>query len=146
MTEGASNPKALLKEMDAMGVDQAMLYSTWFAEGFHLVEDSHVAYALARAYNDWIADFCNAAPHQLFAAAMVPLQNTDYTLEELRGESSLGPTSKITGPLLAGKVNTEEEARTAFAALASGHRTRCRHQPSLPRVSSRGRGLPRYHR
>jgi predicted TIM-barrel fold metal-dependent hydrolase len=48
------------------------------------VEDSDVAYALARAYNDWIADFCNAPPHRHFAAAMVPLQNMDYTLEELR--------------------------------------------------------------
>ena len=29
--------------------------------------------ALARAYNDWIADFCEAAPRRLFAAAMLPL-------------------------------------------------------------------------
>jgi predicted TIM-barrel fold metal-dependent hydrolase len=70
--------------MDAMGVDQAFLYPTWFAEGFHLVENPDVAYALARAYNNWIADFCRAAPGRLFAAAMVPLQHMDYALEELR--------------------------------------------------------------
>ena len=45
-----------------MGIDQAFLYPTWFAEGFHLVADPDTAYALARAYNDWIADFCQAAP------------------------------------------------------------------------------------
>jgi len=84
MTDGASNPHARLKDMDAMGVDQAFLYPTWFAEGFHLVEDPDVAYALARAYNNWIADFCKAAPDRLFAAAMVPLQHIDYALEELR--------------------------------------------------------------
>jgi predicted TIM-barrel fold metal-dependent hydrolase len=84
MTEGASNPEARLKHMDAMGVDQAFLYPTWFAEGFHLVEDPDVAYALARAYNNWIADFCKAEPDRLFAAAMVPLQNMDYAVEELR--------------------------------------------------------------
>ncbi len=84
MTAGASNPEARLQDMNAMGVDQALLYPTWFAEGFHLVEDPDVAYALARAYNDWIADFCAAAPQRLFAAAMVPLQNMDYALEELR--------------------------------------------------------------
>jgi hypothetical protein len=55
MTEGASNPQARLRDMDAMGVDQAFLYPTWFAEGFHLVEDPDVAYALARAYNNWMA-------------------------------------------------------------------------------------------
>jgi len=84
MTEGASNPQARLRDMDAMGVDQAFLYPTWFAEGFHLVEDPDVAYALARAYNNWIADFCKLAPDRLFAASMVPLQNMDYALEELR--------------------------------------------------------------
>jgi predicted TIM-barrel fold metal-dependent hydrolase len=84
MTEGASDPGARLRDMDAMGIDQAFLYPTWFAEGFHLVEDPDVAYALARAYNDWIADFCKASPDRLFAAAMVPLQNMDYAVEELR--------------------------------------------------------------
>ena len=83
-TEGASDPHARLADMDAMGVDQTLLYPTWFAEGFHLVKDPDVAYALARAYNDWIADFCSAAPTRLFAAAMVPLQNMDYAVEELR--------------------------------------------------------------
>src|SRR5271156_5616510 len=52
-TAGASNAEARLRVMDAMGIDQALLYPTWFAEGFHLVEDPDVAYALARAYNDW---------------------------------------------------------------------------------------------
>ncbi len=89
MTEGASNPEARLKHMDAMGVDQAFLYPTWFAEGFHLVEDPDVAYALARAYNNWIADFCKAAPDRFFAAAMVPLQNMDYAVEELRRISKI---------------------------------------------------------
>src|ERR1700730_12373595 len=84
MTAGASNPEARLKDMDAMGVDQALLYPTWFAEGFHLVSDPDVAYALARAYNDWIADFCKAAPQRLFAAAMLPLQDMDFALEELQ--------------------------------------------------------------
>jgi uncharacterized protein len=83
MTEGASNSDARLQDMNAMGIDQALLYPTWFAEGFHLIEDPDVAYALARAYNDWIADFCKKAPQRLFAAAMVPLQNMDYALEEL---------------------------------------------------------------
>ena len=75
MIEGACDPKARLADMDAMGIDQSLLYPTWFAEGFHLVHDPDVAYALARAYNDWIADFCSAAPGRLFATAMVPLQN-----------------------------------------------------------------------
>jgi uncharacterized protein len=84
MNEGAADPSARLLDMDRMGVDQTLLYPTWFAEGFHLVRDPDVAYALARAYNDWVADFCKAEPRRLFAAAMLPLQNMDFALEELR--------------------------------------------------------------
>jgi predicted TIM-barrel fold metal-dependent hydrolase len=84
MNEGAWDPQARLRDMDAMGVDQALLYPTWFAEGFHLVHDPDVAYALTRAYNNWVADFCQAAPDRFFAAAMLPLQNMDFALEELQ--------------------------------------------------------------
>jgi predicted TIM-barrel fold metal-dependent hydrolase len=84
MTEGAADPQIRLADMDAMGVDQTLLYPTWFAEGFFLVRDPDVAYALARAYNDWIADFCRAAPQRLFAAAILPLQNLDFALDELQ--------------------------------------------------------------
>ena len=89
MIEGAWDPQARLRDMDSMGVDQAFLYPTWFAEGFHLVEDPDVAYALARAYNDWIADFCKAAPDRLFAAAMLPLQDMDMAIEELQRISKI---------------------------------------------------------
>jgi predicted TIM-barrel fold metal-dependent hydrolase len=89
MTEGATDPQARLADMDAMGVDQALLYPTWFAEGFFLVHDPDIAHALARAYNDWIADFCTAAPTRLFAAAVLPLQNMDFALEELRRVAAL---------------------------------------------------------
>ncbi len=44
MTAGGSDPEARLKDMDAMGVDQAFLYPTWFAEGFHLIENPDIAY------------------------------------------------------------------------------------------------------
>ena len=83
-SEGASDPEARLRDMDAMGVDRSFLYPTWYAEGFHLVEDPDVSWALARAYNDWMAAFCSAAPERLFAAAMVPLGNMDFALAELR--------------------------------------------------------------
>jgi predicted TIM-barrel fold metal-dependent hydrolase len=89
MNPGAWDPAQRLADMDAMGVDQTLLYPTWFAEGFHLVRDPDVAYALARAYNDWIADFCRAAPQRLYATAMLPLQNIDFALEELERAAKL---------------------------------------------------------
>ncbi len=89
MNEAAWNPEARLHDMDAMGVDQAFLYPTWFAEGFPLVKDPDVAYALARAYNNWMADFCQVAPDRLFAAAVIPLQNLEFALAELQRVSKI---------------------------------------------------------
>ena len=89
INEGASDPQARLRDMDAMGVDQTFLYPTWFAEGFPLIDDPDVAYALARAYNNWIADFCQADPERLFAAAIIPLQNMDFAVAELRRVATL---------------------------------------------------------
>ncbi len=90
INEGAQNPSVRLQDMDAMGIDQALLFPTIFAEQFPLVENPDVAYALARAYNDWIADFCKAAPDRLYAAAMIPLQDMRYAIEELRRVSRIG--------------------------------------------------------
>jgi|GEM_PF-5789192 hypothetical protein len=53
-----------------MGIDQALLYPTWFAEGAFRVRDPDLAYAPARADNGWIADFRKPAPARLYAAAM----------------------------------------------------------------------------
>lgn len=83
MTEGAADPLARLVDMDAMGVDQTLLYPTWFAEGFFLVRDPDVAYALARAYNDWIADFCKPHPRRLKGIAMLNVDDPDAGAAEL---------------------------------------------------------------
>jgi hypothetical protein len=104
--EGASDPQARLSDMDAMGVDQALLYPTWFAEGFFLVRDPDVAYALARAYNDWIGDFCKAAPERLFAAAILPLQNMDFALVACK-LPSMTDRVQIIGPVLPLHTGTE---------------------------------------
>ena len=80
MTEGATDPQARLNDMDATGVDQTLLYPTWFAEGFLLVEGPDVAMHSHAP----TTDFCKAAPDRLFAAAILPLQNMDFALDELQ--------------------------------------------------------------
>jgi len=84
MNPGAYDPKARLADMDKMGINQAFLYPTWFAEGFPLIADPETANALARGYNDWIADFCATDSRRLFAAAMLPLQDMDLAIAELQ--------------------------------------------------------------
>jgi predicted TIM-barrel fold metal-dependent hydrolase len=80
---GASDPAARLVDMDAEGIDVAMLYPT-IGLGFWGITDADAAIAVARAYNDWLAAYCAAAPERLHGAAMVPFQSPPDAVHELR--------------------------------------------------------------
>ena len=54
---GCRDPHARLKDMDALGTDQVMLFPTWFVR-LALVRDPKAAAILGRAYNDWVNDYC----------------------------------------------------------------------------------------
>jgi predicted TIM-barrel fold metal-dependent hydrolase len=80
---GGSDPVARLADMDAEGIDQAVLFPT-IALYLAVVEDPAASVLLARAYNDWLADYCAAAPRRLFGAALLPLQDPVAAPAELR--------------------------------------------------------------
>jgi predicted TIM-barrel fold metal-dependent hydrolase len=84
VTPGAQDPGARLRDMDAMGVDQALLFPTLFAEHFPLVENPDAASALARAYNDWLWDFAAADRRRLVPVAILPLQEVSFAVRELQ--------------------------------------------------------------
>lgn len=87
---GAHDPGARLADMDRMGVDHALLLPTLFSEYFPLIENPDTAWALARAYNDWIFDFSSAAPHRLVPAAVLPVQSVSLAIRELRRVAARG--------------------------------------------------------
>src|SRR5262245_16702092 len=83
ITPGAVDPTARLADMDAMGIDRALLFPTLFAEHFPLVENPDVAWALARAYNDWLLDFARADARRLVPVAVLPLQEPSFAVREV---------------------------------------------------------------
>lgn len=87
---GGSDPVARLADMDAMGIDRALLFPTYFGEYLPLVQDPHLAQALATAYNDWALDFSRAAPDRLFPVALLPMQEINAAVHELRRVVKLG--------------------------------------------------------
>jgi predicted TIM-barrel fold metal-dependent hydrolase len=87
---GAQDAVSRLKDMEAIGVDKALLFPTLFAEYLPAVDNPDLAYALARAYNNWIAEFCKAASDRLFAAGVLPLQDPSFAIEEARRIAALG--------------------------------------------------------
>ncbi len=87
---GANSASARIADMDRMGVDKALIFPTLFGEYFPTVENPDLALALARAYNDWIRDLCSEAPRRLFPAAILPLQDAGFAVQELHRVAGLG--------------------------------------------------------
>src|SRR5947207_7549293 len=87
---GGWDPQARLRDMDSEGIDLAVLFPS---VAFYLPETSDPALmaALCRAYNDWLADYCRAAPSRLVGVAMLPLADVDASIRELeRATEKLG--------------------------------------------------------
>ena len=82
MNEGAWDPRVRLADIDLMGVDQSSCNRPGLPRD-SIVADPAIAYALSRAYNDWISILLRRSS-PVYAAAMLPLQDMDYTLAELR--------------------------------------------------------------
>src|SRR4051794_17820462 len=69
---GGYEPTARLAVLDEEGLARAVFFpSIYLLSGD--IEDPAVAAANARAYNDWIADFCATAPDRLHAFGIAPL-------------------------------------------------------------------------
>jgi predicted TIM-barrel fold metal-dependent hydrolase len=74
-----------LEAMDREGIDVATLYPT---RGLHTLAepdmDPGLAAALARAYNDWLYDFCGRDPSRLIGVGMISPFDIDAALAETR--------------------------------------------------------------
>lgn len=95
---GAFDPRARLVDMDGEGIDEVVLYPT-IGLGFWAIADPEAATAVARAYNDWLAGYCAADPARLHGAAMVPFQDPQAAIAELRrAKEELGFVSAFVRP------------------------------------------------
>ena len=78
-------PDVQLEAMDAEGIDRAVIFPTaGLTVNGREYDDDAFAAALARAYNDWLADFCARDSDRLFGAAMIHVQNVPAAVEEVR--------------------------------------------------------------
>jgi uncharacterized protein len=86
---GGFDPAARLEDMDRDGLDAVVIYPTaglFFGplDPIAAIRDVEFVLACQRAYNDWLAEFCGAAPDRLFGIAAVPLQDVDLAVGEAR--------------------------------------------------------------
>jgi predicted TIM-barrel fold metal-dependent hydrolase len=76
---------AQLRAMDKEGLDVAILYPS---RGLFVLAvdglDPELAAAIAKAYNDWMSDFCQVAPQRMYGAAVVAPHDVSSAVEETR--------------------------------------------------------------
>jgi predicted TIM-barrel fold metal-dependent hydrolase len=87
------DPASQLDAMDKEGLDMAVLFPSrgLFVLGLDSAEhigpdglEPAFATAIARAYNDWLADFMSYAPDRMFGAAMVAPHDVEGAVAEAR--------------------------------------------------------------
>ncbi len=85
---GGHEPAARLADMDADGIDAVVLYPSlgmFFGpcDEIPALHDAEFVADCQRAYNDWLADFCEHEPARLFGVAGVPLQDVERACAEV---------------------------------------------------------------
>lgn len=79
---GGWDPKARIGEMEVDGVSAEVLYPTFGLRLFAL-EDADVQEACFQIANDWLIDYCKAAPGRLVGIPMISLYNLKNAIKEL---------------------------------------------------------------
>ena len=113
LNPGAYDPGARLADMDAMGVDAAVVFPTLFTEYVPLVENPDAAATLARAYNDWIWDFAAQGNGRLHPVAIIPMHAPLLAHRELDRVAEKGFTSVMIRPAFYMMAQLEEHSAEA---------------------------------
>ena len=115
---GAWDPAARLADMDALGVDAAVVYPTLFGEYLPLVENPEAAAVLAQAYNDWIWDFAARGNGRLHPVAVLPMHAPLLAQRELDRVAAKGFTSVVIRPAFYNAPIIEEHSPEALLSQA----------------------------
>jgi predicted TIM-barrel fold metal-dependent hydrolase len=118
MRPGGHDPTARLADMDAEGIDVAVLYPTAMLTW---IEEADIFGAACRAYNNWLHDYCAADPARLFPVALVPLQDQDAAIAEMeRAVGNLGAKAVMIRPApYVGERKLNDPAYDPFWAAAA---------------------------
>ncbi len=87
--EGAWNPVARLKDMAVDDVSGEVLYPTVGLRHYQ-EQDAGFQEACFQVYNDWLTEYCTAAPDRLWGVAMISAYNIDHAVRELERAKKAG--------------------------------------------------------
>jgi len=81
---GGRDGKLRLEEMEVDGVSAEVLYPSYPMKLFSLdKEDTDLQEACFRAYNDWLMEYCSAAPERIIGIGMISTYDIESAVREL---------------------------------------------------------------
>ena len=87
--EAGYDPAERIREIDREGIEAELIYTS-FGLGMFALPDLEYRRACMKAFNDWLAEFCAAAPNRLFGIAMLPTDDLDRDVVELERCAKMG--------------------------------------------------------
>ena len=131
------DPYARLREMDACGIDQVMVFPSAPMIQMPLVKNAEAARICARAYNDWADDYCSANRQRLYPCGIIAPQDVDFAIEELRRIAKMGFKAAAVRPILSnGKYPTFPEYDRLWREFESLGLALCMHTFIAPGTMS----------
>ncbi len=80
--KGAYEPKPRLRDMDVQGIDQVMIIPSDI-DTYPWIQSAPGAQAMCKAYNDWAHEYCRENPERLYFAALLPMQDPIFAVQEV---------------------------------------------------------------
>jgi len=114
---GAWDPQARLRDQDLDHVRAEALYP---GVGLFISSAPDAAYVRAcmRAYNDWLSEFCAAAPTRLLGAAVLPMRGpVEWAVEEAERAAKKGLRSVMIPTEVANRSYSEPDYARLWAAV-----------------------------
>jgi predicted TIM-barrel fold metal-dependent hydrolase len=136
----AETPRGHLAEMDATGIDVAVVVPTYAS---YLVHDDAVnaerSRAYAHAYNRWLRDFCASSPDRLLGAALLSRHDPEAMTGDLEQAVREGMRAVVLRPNpVQGKTLGAPSYARFWAACAHHAVTVLVHEGTHTRVSTTG--------
>lgn len=92
---GMTDPVTRLKDMDAEGIDVAVIFGTQVALTVNGLVSGELATAICHAVNEWLLDYCAADPQRLRPVGLIPCQAPRAAVKELEYLARRGATSAM---------------------------------------------------
>jgi len=138
MRAGSYEAKARLVDLDADGIAAQVLFPSMTLEGARLcARDRALQRVCVRAYNEWLAEFCEDGEGRLHGLAVMPTTGVDDALDELEEALALGHRGVLLSAFPNGSRAPEPDDERFWGAVEAAGLPAAVHLGSFvtPRVS-----------